>query len=381
LNELGIKRIRIKFHQPGNEQKGLAIVWTGGSQGSDRFAVTVDGVLVGTSQIVNSARRPYMWYRDEFPCRLGPGSEHLLEISSPAEHSSAIEFAGIRLAAAGAETYQPLCYESIASLQRYDRALGRPGAIAESTHLVVFAPQEFAAEAGVLASLLENAYTEMKRICGIDAIFKFSVEHYPEGHERGWGGISGAGTIGYTLESLERFARLRTSNVRGFAGYTEEMSHGFKAYYKCGGTYEALGVAVQEDIVRRLVPKLVADAFWLAEHDKWEDTHGAYIAAGHRNPDPTRYRWNVLYTRILNHLFLKLRNEYGPEMWADFFRAIREMDYPLHRATATERMKTYADIFSMLFARDMRKEFTDFGIDLDADPPWGWETHKKQDGS
>ncbi|MCK4283103.1 MAG: hypothetical protein KAX44_02210 [Candidatus Brocadiae bacterium] len=378
LNEIGVQRIRIRFRGPGTERQKLSVVWSGGSRGTDTFAVQVNGISVGMSQTVESPRRPYAWYRDDFAFRLAPGSEHVLEISSPPEFSSAIEFAGIRMAAPDVQDYQPLCYESIASLQRYEKELGRKGTVVKSAHLWVFAPHQFAEEANALASFLERAYAEMKDIYGMGTVFKFSVEHYPRGHKRGWGGISGGGTIGYTIESLQRFGRLGTGDVRGFAGYTEEMSHGFNAYYKCGGTYEALGVAVQEEVVRRLVPRRIADAFWLREHEKWDDTQRAYLAAGCRNPDPGKYPWNVLYTRILNGLFLKLRNEYGPAMWRDFFRQIRETDYPLHRAKKTERMRIYADIFSELFGRDMRKEFTEFGIDLDADPPWGWETYKNQ---
>ena len=65
-------------------------------------------------------------------------------------------------------------------------------------------------------------------------------------------------------------------------------------------------------------------------------------------------------------------------MWPDFFRLLRQLDYPLHRAAKTERMQIYADMFSTLFLRDMSAELTEFGIDLDADPPWGWETHGKK---
>ena len=377
LTELGIKAIRIRFTESGAERRKLSVVWSGGSQGPDKFAVSVDGLPAGVSRTADSQRIPYAWHRDDFAVKLAPGPEHVVEIKSLPEFTSAIEFAGIRMSAPEAESYQPLCYGSIGSLEQYEKALGGKGAVVESAHLWVFAPHEYAAEAKALATFLEKAYAEMKAIYGMDTMFKFSVEHYPKGHERGWGGISGAGTIGYTTEALERFAKLGTSDVCGFAGYTEEMSHGFKGYYKCGGTYEALGVAVQEDIVRRLVPATVADAFWLREHKQWDDTHQAYLAAGRRNPDPEKYPWNVLYTRILNSLFLKLRTEYGDRMWADFFAMIRQMDYPLHRAKDTERLGTYADIFSAVFGRDMREEFTSFGIDLDADPPWGWETYGK----
>jgi len=377
LNELGIKTICIRFRGHDSVTRKLALVWTGGSQGIDGFTITVDEKLIGASQSVNSEQKPYAWYRDEFLVHLSSGSEHIVEISSPVGMTSAIEFAGIQMANPESEVYQPLCYESVGSLERYEEQLGAKGVVVKSAHIWVFAPAEFAKEAGLLSSFMEKAYSEMKKIYGMDTLFKFSIEHYPEGHKRGWGGISGQGTIGYTIAALKKFGRLKTSDVRGFAGYTEEMSHGFKAYYKCTGTYEALGVAIQEEIVRRLVPKDVANAFWLAEHKKWEDTYKAYLLAGKKNPDPEKYPWNVFYTRILNHLFLKLRNEYGPKMWEDFFRALRQMDYPLHRAAKTERMKVYADVFSALFGRDMRKEFREFGINLDADPPWGWETYKE----
>ncbi|MHC4456922.1 MAG: hypothetical protein ACYS0I_07485 [Planctomycetota bacterium] len=382
LNEFGIKKIRIRFPDTVGETRKLSFVWTGGSKGVDRFDIKVDGIFVGTSQTANSEQKPYKWYRDEFLVRLTSGSEHVIEIASPPEFTSAIEFAGIRIAKSDSEPYQPLCYESIGWLARYEQQLKAKGVVVKSSNIWVFAPIEFTTEAKQLSSFLEKAYLEMKKIYGMDTLFKFSIEHYPRDpngrrHKRGWGGISGAGTIGYETEALQRFSRLKTNDVRGFAGYTEEMSHGFIDYYKCAGTYEALGVAVQEEIIRRLVPKQVADAFWLTEHEKWNDTHKAYLAAGRKNPDPKKYLWNVLYTRILNSLLLKLRNEHGPQMWKNFFSVIRQMDYPLHRAKKTERMKVYADIFSVLFGRDMRKDFRNFGIDLDADPPWGWQTYKK----
>ncbi|MBN2456858.1 MAG: hypothetical protein JXB29_10065 [Sedimentisphaerales bacterium] len=377
LNELGVKKIHIRFRDPGTKMRKITFVWTGGSQGPDKFSVKVDGIFVGVSQTVESEQQPYAWYRDEFLVCLASGSEHVIEICSLQEFSSAIEFAGIQIAMSDSEAYQPLCYESIGSLARYEQELEAKSVVVKSSHVWVFVPIEFAADAKQLSLFLERAYSEMKRIYGMDTLFKFSVEHYPKGHNRGWRGIRGQGTIGYTIPTLKRFVRLKTNDVSGFAGYTEEMSHGFKAYYQCGGTYEALGVAVQEEVVSRLVSPRIADAFWMREHEQWNDTHKAYLTAGGKNPDPNIYPWNVLYTRILNCLFLKLRNEYGPQMWEDFFSIIRQMDYPLHRAKKAERMKVNTDIFSVLFGRNMKKEFRDFGIDLDADPPWGWETYKE----
>jgi len=380
LNELDIRIIRIRFKGPNKEEQKLSLVWTGGSEGVDRFAVKVDGVEAGQSQEVNSANRPYFWYRDEFVFRLGAGEEHEIEIHSPADNKNAIEFAGIRLAQPDAPLYQPLCYESIGSQEKYEKEIKQKAVVIKAEHLWVFAPARNASTAKELAAFLEKAYGQMKKIYGMDTVFKFSVENYPEGNKRGWGGISGWGTIGYNYEAMARFANLKTSNVRGFAGYTEEMSHGFKSYYKCDGTYEALGVAIQEDVVRSLVPQEVADKFWLGEHQKWDETHRAYLAAGNKNPDPAKYPWNVLYTRILNDVFLKLRSEYGPQLWPDFFATIRKMDYPLHRAKKTERMTVYADIFTQLFGRDMRKEFTAAGIELDCDPPWGALSERVESG-
>ena len=374
LNELGVKSIQVHFKDTGGVQKRLSVVWTGGSQGQDKFAVTVDGVPAGESKTIESERMPYAWHRDSFLVKLGPGEEHVVEIKAIPEFPSAIELSGIRLSSPDEPDYQPLCYESAGSLERYEKLLGEKGTVIQSSHLWVFAPQENAVEAKALAALLDKAYAAMKAEYGTDLMFKFSVEHYPSGTERGWGGISGAGTLGYTTESLERFKELSTTNVRGFAGYVEEMCHAFASQNGCAGTYEALGVAVSEEVSRRLVTPAVADAFWLPEHQKWNETQQAYLAAGRKNPDKAKYPNRVLYTRILNALFLKLRNEYGERMWPDFLAELRQQDYPLHRAKDTERMKVYADIFSAIFKRDMRKEFTDFGIDLEADPPWGWQT-------
>ena len=375
FNELGVRRIRILFADPGGETKKLSFVWSGGSEGMDRFSVKVDGIRVGTSRLVDSARRPHAWTRDEFLVRLAKRPEHEIEIASIPEFNSALQFSGIRLGPRDAPDYKLLCYDSIGFLEQYEKSLGSKGVMVESGNLAVFAPYKDRKKARDLAVFLEKAYEEMVKIYGMEPLFKFSIENYPEGNERGWGGISGAGTIGYKIESLDRFAQMKQNDVRSFAGYTEEMSHGFKDYYRCGGTYEALGVAVQEDVVRGLVSKRIADAFWTWRHDQCEETYEAYMKAGRKNPDPEKYPWNVIFTRILNHLFLKLRQEYGPDLWPDFFEVIRQMDYPLHRAEKTERMKVYATIFSVLFGRDMQKEFQAFGIDLDADPPWGWETY------
>jgi hypothetical protein len=274
-----------------------------------------------------------------------------------------------------APPYRPLCYNSIGSLVEYERELKAPGFVAQRPDLWVFAPATHQQAAEQLADFLEKAYGIMKELHAGEPLFRFSVEIYPVGHPRGWGGIDGVATIGYNLEALERFARIGLSDVRGFAGFTEEMSHGFKGMYNCSGTYEALGVAVQEDVVRRLVSREIADRFWLPEHQQWQSTFEAYRRAGFQNPDPAKYAWNILYTRILNHVFLNIRNAYGPNLWPDFFKLIKQKNYPLHAARETERMKIYADLFGELLHRDMRQEFsTIYGIDLNADPPWGWQT-------
>jgi len=134
---------------------------------------------------------------------------------------------------------------------------------------------------------------------------------------------------------------------------------------------------VQEDVVRLLAKESAANAFWGWRHDQNAKTAKAYVKAGFENPDPKQYAWNILFTRILNHLFLELREEYGPELWPHFFQVIRQMDYPLHGAAKTERMKVYVAIFSTLFGRDVHPEFEKYGIDLECDPPWGWETYEK----
>jgi len=379
FNELGITTIQIRFKATECQRKRFSILWSGGSQDLDRFGVKVDGIDVGQSRIVRSEQRPYAWYRDVFFARLGKGSEHVLEIYSLEAYKSAINFAGFQMADPGTKDYQPLCYESAGSLKQYEKFLGEKGVVVKSSHLWVFAPYKYAARAKALTEVLEEAHQLLSRIYGIQPLFKFSVEHYKKGNERGWGGISGAGTIGYPLESLQNFASLKKKDVRGFAGYTEEMSHGFKDYFRCGGTYEAMGVAVQEEMVRRMVSSRVADAFWGWRHKQCKETAEAYIKAGFKNPDPNKYPWNVLFTRILNHLFLELREEYGSELWTDFFTMIRQMDYPLHRAEKIDRMKVYKKLFTALFGRDMSKEFDKYRIDLNTDPPWGWETYKKKD--
>lgn len=376
LNELGVQTIRVKFADTGGERRKLSVVWTGGSQGPDKFAVSIDGIPAGVSRTMDSRRLREFWQRDDFTVKLAAGTDHAIEIRSVPEFSSAIELAGIRLSSVDARDYQPLCYESIGSLDAYETSLGAAGIVVDTGHLCVFAPKPNEADARSLAEFLEKAYAEMKAVYGMDTLFKYSVEYYPPGHKRGWGGISGQGTIGYTTEALARWKQYGAGNWRGFAGVTEEMSHGFKSYYRCDGTYEALGVAVQEDIMRRLVSSEIADDFFLPEHGSWSRTHKAYLAAGRKNPDPETYPWNVIFTRILNDVFLQLRTEYGDQFWPDFFAQIRQMEYPLHRAEKTERMKTYVAIFSAMFGRDMTKEFEGFGIDLNADPPWGWETYK-----
>jgi hypothetical protein len=349
--------------------------------GPDGFDVRLDGTPVGESRAVDTAHHPHLWQRDEIAITLQPSAEHLIEIRSPEELRSAIEFASIALDSAGDPPHRPLCYESILTAERYEEATGVPGVRVDRPHLCVFAPRVHAQIAERLADFMEGTYRKAAELVGGDAVFRFSVEFYPSGHSRGWGGVSGGGTIGYPLEPLERFERLGTRDVRGFVGFTEEMCHVFVNQMGCGGTHEALGRALQEEVIRRVVSSDVADAFWLPEHRQWAETHVAYLAADRQNPDPSSYPWNVLYTRILNDVFLQLRQEYGPDLWTDFFQEIREQDFPLHRAQETERMGVYADLSSELLRRDMRSWFTEQGIDLDSDPPWGWQARTPQTGS
>ncbi|MEM7167837.1 MAG: hypothetical protein AAF581_20465 [Planctomycetota bacterium] len=378
FNELGIRKIQLSFRDQPRSKRTLAIAWNGGSQGPDGFAVLVDGKLVGRSRIFDSARRPYTWNVDSFDCRLGLGHEHTIEIRALDECRSEIQFTGFRLSARGVPSYQPLCYESVGSLQQYERALGAPGVVIEEAHLSFFAPKEHAKLARRAARFLERAYGVFKELYGRDTPFRFAIENYPVGHPRGWGGISGAATIGYNLEALERFGKLGTKSVRGFVGYTEEMSHGFKGMYRCGGTYEALGVAVQVEACRRLVPRAVADRYWDPKYRLFEATYADYRRAGNQNPDPEKYPWNVFFARILNVYFARVAQEYGSDFWPDFFATLRQHDYPLHRAKKPERLRVYARLLSALFARDVGAEMVQFGIDIDADPPWGWETYGKK---
>ncbi len=55
---------------------------------------------------------------------------------------------------------------------------------------------------------------------------------------------------------------------------------------------------------------------------------------------------------------------------------MRRRKYPLFPA-ARWRMGIYADVFSAISRKDMRRRFADFGVELDIDPPWGWETCRK----
>lgn len=108
----------------------------------------------------------------------------------------------------------------------------------------------------------------------------------------------------------------------------------------------------------------------------WETTYKDWRAAGKKNPDPVKYPWGVLFTRLLNKYFLDLRTAYGPRFWPDFFAEMRKRKYPLFAAKPPERMGIYADVFSAMFKKDMRKEVERFGIEVEADPPWGSETYK-----
>lgn len=144
LNELGIRTIRIYFQDPASRLKRFSVVWSGGSQGPDQFEVYLDGAPMGASRRVDTERRPYMWYRDEFDVALKPGTHHVVELRSPLEVASAIEFGGFRMADPGAGVYLPLGYDSIGSLAQYEKALGAAGTAVETDHLCVFAPQTHA---------------------------------------------------------------------------------------------------------------------------------------------------------------------------------------------------------------------------------------------
>jgi len=101
LNELGINKIRIRFTDAEGGEKKLSFVWSGGSLGVDKFAVSVDGIKLGNSQMVDSPKRPYAWYRDSFHCELASGADHVIEITQVQGFTTAIEFERIRLSSPG----------------------------------------------------------------------------------------------------------------------------------------------------------------------------------------------------------------------------------------------------------------------------------------
>ena len=129
LNELGVKTISIYFNDPEPGRRYLSVVWTGGSMGTDKFQVSIDGILVGVSQTVMSTKYPYRWYRDTFTFQLPAGVEHILTIESPEEFKSAIEFTGIGMSNRDTPLYQPLCYESIGTLQKYEKEIRGKGTL------------------------------------------------------------------------------------------------------------------------------------------------------------------------------------------------------------------------------------------------------------
>ncbi len=364
FNQLEVRKIEFDFEDTPNARRRFSVIWNGGSKGPDGFTILVDGIATGSSQRVNTERYPYTWYRSEFFFRMGSEKRHQIQIIPLKGLESALEFSAFQLSEADAPQYLAPCYESLQSLKDYQQKLGKRGALVVTPHIRIFAPADLEKDARELAKDLERAHTSLRALFSLDPIFKTTIEHFPKGHPRGWGGISGVGTIGYPIESLLRYKQMKTRDVRGIAGYTEEMTHGFKEYYRCRGTSEALGVAVQEDLIRKLVNRRTADGYWKSRHLQWQETYDAFIGAGKKNPDLKRFPENIFLTRLLNQFFRQLRNEYGEDLWPDFFKMIRQMDYPFHRAKEGERLGVYADVFSALFGRDIRQDFHEFGIDV-----------------
>ena len=249
LNELGIDMIRIHFSDPGGGMRRASFVWSGGSLGPDRFEAWVDGKRIGTSRHLDTPKRPYAWYREEFRFRLDDTRDHVMEIVSPEGYEdSAIEFAGIAVERPGAAPYRPLCTASVGSRKDYESALGEPGTVVEREHVVVFAPQYLDAESELLADLLQAACDELVSETDRDQLFKFSVEHY---HMDAASDVrlKDRQTILARVDFLERFARIHPGDVPKVKRYTNVLSTAW------GGSDKALAARALARVVAGAEPE------------------------------------------------------------------------------------------------------------------------------
>lgn len=253
---------------------------------------------------------------------------------------------------------KPLPKNSIGSLKAYERQIKCSGVLVESEHVSFFAPKSGSAYARLAVPILERAYNELGVLhAGMEPDYRISVEHYPRGHRRNFGGTSG-GTLFYGFENIGRWED-KPGRVPHVIGYVEEMAHTFDSACGMGAWLkEAFGNYSSQMITPRIAPCRGINGFVEDVARTDAETFDYYMKHNFRLPPNVTPN---LFDRIYRHLFRMLEPSAKGRLLPRFYEEVKKSGVPETRSEA-EQAYVVAGIFSKVTGRDVSKLFEDCGI-------------------
>jgi hypothetical protein len=386
-----VNRIVLRFEAPSESELWFHAKWHPGGSGEEQFEVFANGGSIGKSELIDAAAAPYEVRTTSFALKGRKGANELLlvrgsgdglhfenllltstpGVPEPAETPSEAAPTPASLSPppsrepplpTGLDMKPTLEYPTA---EAYSEAIGEPGVVVESKHVLFFAPKSREREARIIAPYLEKAYTVLYQVVGVHTKYRIVVYHFPDGSPMAEGGTSEC-VIRYSFSNLalETQPEWTSHRVPHVAGYIEEMAHNFVDSARAQFGWEAMGWTLgvkTADVVAgnpihtaKVSEVLAADAA----------TYRQYRSIGYALPKnlPSNQ-----CDRIHIHLLWECERRYGGDFWVDFFKEVRKERPELLAAVnlggsdvvRNERYRLTVDCFNRLEGLDFKKLLED----------------------
>jgi len=207
------------------------------------------------------------------------------------------------------------------TVPEFEKEIGEPAVLLDSTYLCFFAPKRREREAKVIFGYLVKAYDALYQIVGTHTNYKIVVYAFPKGNPHGWGGTSEC-SIEYDDSNLDLPLQMEWTmhKVPHVSGYIEEMAHNFVHATKVQFGWEMIGWSLGAEVSQKIAgnPILIEQIRQTREGQR--KTYSQYIQNGFVFPkDLPANQCDRIHAWILH----QCASKYGPRFWTDFFREVR----------------------------------------------------------
>lgn len=363
-----VREIRITYTVKQPVDQWLHVPWNPGGSGKEQFEVLCNGVSIGKSDLVDGAKMPYQDQQALFPIHSVPGPNTIvLKYLS----GDGLRFCALALTSGkdlGPSLSPNLKHPTLAS---FEKAIGQPGVLLDSEHIVLFAPKGRQEAARIVLPYLVRAYDELYKIVGVHTKSKLAVYAFPKGHSEVRGGTyTDRGSIDYDDTNLDLAASSEWQQYRvpHVSGFIEEIAHNFVHATNIKFGDESVGWSLGVKVSQIVAPNpILARRVQDTRRDQ-SQTFQQYKAANHTLPADLPANQS---DRIHEVLLWRAEMQYGPNFWPDFFKEVRHAQEPLARAQGmgeddgrNARYQVTVDCFDKLPKIQFKKMLSDNGVSL-----------------